>query len=395
MKSLIPFVLLVGYVSAQALVWSDEFNGPAGSLPDTTKWSYDIGGGGWGNAEHQYYTNSGSNAAMDGQGNLVITARRENPNNYQCWNGPCQYTSARILTQGKFYQLYGTLEARMRLSIGQGFWPAFWMLGDNIGSVGWPQCGEIDIMENVGNDPLNVHGTLHGPGYSGGNGIGATFHSPNGQPFANDFHIYRIVWTPNSITWSVDGINYSTKTPSDANGEWVYNHPFFFILNLAVGGQWPGYPDGSSVFPQTLVIDYVRAYSLDDSAGRTHRILSEANAALCLDVAGANTANGTPIQVATCNGNAAQSWTIYDGDRSIRAYGKCLDVAAASTVNGANVVLYDCNNTGAQHWTVTAAGDIVNVNANKCLDVRAPVGNGAQTQTWDCTGATNQKWRLS
>lgn len=288
--------LIFGYSSADTLVWSDEFNGPAGQLPDPSKWIRDIGGGGFGNEEHQYYTDSGSNAALDGNGNLVITARRENPNNYQCWYGRCEYTSARLLTYGRFSHLYGTLEARIRISIGQGFWPAFWMLGDNFNSVGWPECGEIDIMENVGNDPLYVHGSLHGPGYSGGSGLTASFRSPSGQPFANDFHIYRIVWTPSSITWSVDGINYSTKTPADTRGNrWVYDHPFFFILNLAVGGQWPGYPDQTSVFPQTMVVDYVRAYSAD-SSGRTTRIRSNVGGR-CLDVAGANSANGTPIQV--------------------------------------------------------------------------------------------------
>jgi len=393
MKSVFLFLCVVlGYASAQNLVWSDEFNGPAGQAPDGSKWGRDIGGGGFGNNEHQYYTDSTSNAALDGNGNLVITARRENPNNYQCWYGYCQYTSARLLTYGKFTQLYGTLEARMRLPIGQGFWPAFWMLGDNFASVGWPQCGEIDIMENV--DPYYVHGSLHGPGYSGGSGLSSSFRTPNGQPFANDFHIYRIVWTPTSITWSVDGVNYATKTPADATGQWVFNHPFFFILNLAVGGDWPGYPDASSVFPQTMVIDYVRAYSLDNSGGGANRIIS-AVGSRCLDVAGASNANGTPIQVANCNGNAAQDWTI-GSDQTIRALGKCLDVDSASTANGANIQLYDCNNSNAQHWVVTAAGDIVSVNADKCLDIREPSNqDGARLQLWECSGNPNQKWTLA
>lgn len=261
---LLVLCFVIGYASAQTLIWSDEFNGPAGQLPDSSNWGYDLGNGdwGWGNGEHQYYTNSPSNIAQDGNGNLVITARRENPGNYNCWNGPCQYTSARILSYGRRSFLYGRIEARIRISIGQGFWPAFWMLGDNFASVGWPQCGEIDIMENVGNDPLYVHGTLHGPGYSGGNGVGASHRSPNGQPFANDFHVYRVDWTPSSISWYVDGVHFSTKTPADVSGQWVFSHNFFIIMNLAVGGQWPGYPDGSSVFPQTMAIDYVRAYQL-------------------------------------------------------------------------------------------------------------------------------------
>jgi beta-glucanase (GH16 family) len=384
--------VVIGYASAQTLVWSDEFNGPAGQAPDGSKWGRDVGGGGFGNNEHQFYTDSTSNAALDGNGNLVITARRENPNNYQCWYGYCQYTSARMLTDGKFSHTYGTMEARIKISIGQGFWPAFWMLGDNYATVGWPQCGEIDIMENVGNDPLYVHGSLHGPGYSGGNGLTSSFRSPNGQAFANDFHIYRVVWTPTSITWSVDGVNYATKTPADAPGQWVFNHGFFFILNLAVGGDWPGYPDASSVFPQTMVVDYVRAYSLDSSGG-SNRIISSVGGR-CLDVAGANNANGTPIQVVTCNGNAAQDWTI-GSDQSIRALGKCLDVDSASTTNGANVQIYDCNNSAAQHWVVTAAGDIVSINADKCLDIREPSNqDGARLQIWECSGNANQKWTV-
>jgi len=396
MKSVLLFVCVVlGYASAQTLVWSDEFNGSAGQLPDGSKWGRDVGGGGWGNAEHQYYTDSASNAALDGNGNLVITARRENPNNYQCWYGRCEYTSARLLTYGKFSHQYGTLEARIRISSGQGFWPAFWMLGNNFGSVGWPECGEIDIMENVGFEPLLVHGSLHGPGYSGGSGLTSSFRSPNGQPFANDFHVYRIVWTPTSITWSVDGVNFATKTPSDASGNrWVFNQPFFFILNLAVGGQWPGYPDGSSVFPQTMVVDYVRAYS-SDSSNISNRIISQVGGR-CLDVAGANNANGTPIQVVACNGNAAQSWTINSADQTIRALGKCLSVSGSSTANGASVQIYDCNGSAGQRWRIESAGDIVSINADKCLEIREPVNqDGSQTQIYTCTGNANQKWTIA
>lgn len=396
MKLVLVFACCIfGYASAQTLVWSDEFNGGAGQLPDASKWGRDVGGGGWGNQEHQYYTDSASNAALDGNGNLVITARRENPNNYQCWYGRCEYTSARLLTYGKFSHQYGTLEARIRISSGQGFWPAFWMLGDNFGSVGWPECGEIDIMENVGYEPTIVHGSLHGPGYSGGAGLTSSFHSPSGQPFANDFHIYRIVWTPTSITWSVDGVNFATKTPSDAHGNrWVFNQPFFFILNLAVGGQWPGYPDGSSVFPQTMVVDYVRAYS---SAGgtppTTNRIRNNVGN-LCLDIAGGGNANGTPVQVVVCNGNAAQDWTIDSSDHTIRALGKCLEVAGGSTANGANVQIYDCNGSGAQQWGISGANDIVNLAANRCLEAINPVQDGARTRILDCAGSANQKWTL-
>nr|MDT0524662.1 glycoside hydrolase family 16 protein [Streptomyces sp. DSM 41633] len=157
------------------------------------------------NHERQYYTGGNSNAALDGQGNLVITARKENPGNYQCWYGTCEYTSARLNTAGKFSAAYGHVEARMKVPRGQGMWPAFWMLGDDFGDVGWPQSGEIDVMENVGFEPGTVHGTLHGPGYSGADGIGAGYTLPNGEAFADDFHTFAVDWAPDSITWSVDG----------------------------------------------------------------------------------------------------------------------------------------------------------------------------------------------
>lgn len=259
---LFPFIifLISDRVSADTLLWSDEFNGPSGKSPDASKWTFNTGGDGWGNQELEFYTTS--NAILDGRGNLVITARRENRANNNCWYGRCQYTSSRLMTAGKFSQMYGAIEARMKIPTGKGIWPAFWMLGENLNQVGWPQCGEIDIMENIGSEPLAVHGTLHGPGYSGGNGLTSTYRLPNNQPFANAFHVYRADWTRNSVTFSVDGQKYSTRTPADTRGnQWVFDHKFFIILNLAVGGAWPGSPDSSTKFPQTLIVDYVRVFS--------------------------------------------------------------------------------------------------------------------------------------
>jgi beta-glucanase (GH16 family) len=193
----------------QATTFADEFNGPAGSAVDTSKWVMETGDN-VNNHERQYYTNRTSNAAMDGQGNLVITARKENPGNYNCWYGRCEYTSARLNTSGRFSQTYGHFETRLKMSNGQGMWPAFWLLGNNIGSVGWPQCGEVDIMENIGSEPNTVHGTIHGPGYSGSGGIGAAF---NGPRFADGFHTFRLDWSPNSLVWSVDGQVYQRRAP--------------------------------------------------------------------------------------------------------------------------------------------------------------------------------------
>ncbi|PRY34523.1 beta-glucanase (GH16 family) [Umezawaea tangerina] len=379
-----------GAIGAMATTFADEFNGPAGAAVDGGKWVTETGDN-VNNHERQMYTNSTSNAATDGAGNLVITARKENPANYNCWYGRCEYTSARLNTSGRFTQTYGHFESRMKLPRGQGMWPAFWMLGNDIGSVGWPNSGEIDIMENVGFEPNTVHGTIHGPGYSGSGGIGAGYSGPN---FSDGFHTFAIDWAPNQIRWSVDGNVYQTRTPSDLNGNrWVYDHPFFLILNLAVGGYWPGDPNSSTQFPQQLLVDYVRVTTSDTTpppSGGGSRITGLAGK--CLDVANASTANGTPIQIVGCNNNAAQNWS-RPGDGTIRALGKCLDANAAGTANGTVVQLWDCNGTGAQQWAVSGARDIVNIPANKCLDVVGNnSGDGARTQLWECTGAANQKW---
>ncbi|MFI6345815.1 family 16 glycosylhydrolase [Streptomyces sp. NPDC050560] len=254
--------------AVRADVFRDTFDGPAGSGVDGSKWQLETGDN-VNNHERQYYTSGTNNAALDGDGHLVITAKQENPDNYQCWYGTCQYTSARMNTSGKFSAQYGHVEARMKVPRGQGMWPAFWMLGD--GGAGWPQQGEIDVMENVGFEPNTVHGTIHGPGYSGDAGIGAGYSLPGGAAFADDFHTFAIDWAPDSITWSVDGNVYQTRTPADVNGnEWVFNHSFFLILNLAVGGYWPGDPDGSTSFPQQLVVDEVSVTTADSAAALKH-----------------------------------------------------------------------------------------------------------------------------
>jgi beta-glucanase (GH16 family) len=236
------------------LVWSDEFDGAAGTLPDATKWTFDIGtgDGGWGNAELQYYTNRPQNISMDGEGNLVITARNES------FNGS-PFTSARIKTQGLFEQQYGRFEARLITPYGPGLWPALWMLGSNIETVGWPQCGEIDIMELRGQEPHIIHGTIHGPGYSGGNPISKSFGLINDR-FDKDFYVFAIEWDEEKIDFFVDDFLYQRIERDDAPGEWVYDQPFFLLLNVAVGGNYVGFPTSETPFPQTMVIDYVRVY---------------------------------------------------------------------------------------------------------------------------------------
>jgi beta-glucanase (GH16 family) len=238
------------------LVWEDEFDGPEGDSPDPTKWGFDVGNGdnGWGNAQLEYDTARPENVSLDGQGNLRITAREESYNGFD-------YTSARIKTQGKFSQTYGRFEARIQLPLGQGLWPAFWLLGDEISTVGWPECGEIDIMEYRGQEPNVANGAVHGPGYSAGQAISGSYVKP-GAGFNEGFHVFAVEWTPSSITWSVDGTTFMTVDGGDLpdGAEWVYDDPHFIILNVAVGGNYVGSPDESTVFPQTMLVDYVRVY---------------------------------------------------------------------------------------------------------------------------------------
>ncbi|MFC8670269.1 ricin-type beta-trefoil lectin domain protein [Streptomyces sp. NPDC057199] len=377
--------------AAAAVTFSDTFDGPAGAAVNSSKWQIETGDN-VNNHERQYYTSGANNAALDGQGHLVITARRENPNNYQCWYGRCEYTSARLNTAGKFTTTYGRVEARLKVPRGQGMWPAFWMLGNDIGQVGWPNSGEIDIMENVGFEPSTVHGTLHGPGYSGSGGIGGAYSLPGGQAFADAFHTFAIDWSPDAVTWSVDGNVYQRRTPADLGGrQWVFNKPFFLILNLAVGGYWPGDPDGSTSFPQQLVVDEVKVTTSDGSSGGAP---IRGLAGKCVDVAGANSANGTPVQLYDCNSSSAQQWTVAS-DGSIRALGKCLDVTGNGTADGSTVQLWDCGGGANQRWVVSAAGDIVNPQANKCLDVTGNnSANGTRLQIWTCSGGANQKWTV-
>jgi beta-glucanase (GH16 family) len=232
------------------LVWADEFNGAANSAPDPAKWTYDLGAGGWGNQELETYTNLPQNVHVDGAGHLIIRVERSGST----------YTSARLKTQGLFSTRYGTIEARIRLPFGQGIWPAFWMLGTNITTAGWPQCGEIDIMENIGREPSINHGGVHGPGYSGGNSISGLFTLPGSARFADDFHVFALEWSPGSVRFLVDGIPYKTVSAASLppGAPWVFDNPFFLILNVAVGGNFPGAPDASTVFPQQMMVDYVR-----------------------------------------------------------------------------------------------------------------------------------------
>jgi len=263
-------------VTKTQLVMSEDFN--TNGAPDPSIWAFDEGRGplndGWGNNEMQFYTKRPENAVVK-DGYLIITAVKED------YEG-ASYTSARLKTRNLFEKKYGRFEARIKMPLGKGLFPAFWMLGSNFceaqsldanknvfcdstkpnyeeGNVLWPNCGEIDIMEYIGSKPTQVFGTVHGPGYSGGGGISKKYTLPNDR-FDNDFHIFGIEWGENYINWYVDDVLYNQITPKDVNGEWVFNKPFYMLLNLAVGGNLPGPPNSETVFPQTMLIDYVRVY---------------------------------------------------------------------------------------------------------------------------------------
>jgi beta-glucanase (GH16 family) len=233
------------------LVMADEFD-TNGTL-NSSIWGYDIGTGvnGWGNNELQYYTNRTENVTVQ-NGVLIISAKKES------FEGS-SYTSARILTKGKFEQAYGRFEARIRLPYGQGLWPAFWMLGADIDANPWPAAGEIDIMEYRGQEPTTILGSVHGPGYSGGNAISKSYTLENDR-FDTGFHVFGIEWGPEYVNYYVDDVLYNQITPADVTGEWVFNKPFFILINMAVGGSFVGSPNAETVFPQTMLIDYVRVY---------------------------------------------------------------------------------------------------------------------------------------
>jgi len=233
------------------LVMSDEFD--TEGAPNSALWNYEIGTGnnGWGNNELQYYTDRTENIKVE-NGYLLISANKED------YNGS-SYTSARITTQGLFEQTHGRFEARIRVPYGKGLWPAFWLLGSDCETNIWPQCGEIDIMEYLGDNPNTVFGSVHGPGYSAGEAITKDYTLENDR-FDTGFHVFGIEWTKDYINYYVDDVLYQQITPEDVPGEWVFNNPFYIILNVAVGGNFPGAPNSETVFPQTMLVDYVRVY---------------------------------------------------------------------------------------------------------------------------------------
>lgn len=389
--------------SASVLVWSDEFEGAAGQPPDWTKWKNDVGGTGWGNDELQYYTENSANAWLDGRSNLVIEARNDNAAGYTCHYGQCSYTSARLQTAGKFGQMYGRMEARIKVPRGTGLWPAFWMLGDDIAVHPWPASGEIDIMEHVGHEPSIVKGSAHGPGFTGANSFNRDFELPQNESFADSFHTFAVDWAPGRITWSVDGDSYGVLTPDQlsAGQQWVFDKPYFLLLNLAVGGVWPGPPDASTSFPAQLVVDYVRVYDLANvdpaQAARAHTVPGDQPGHLrgyarkCLDIKNARAEVKAPVHLWDCLDVDSQRWTL-EGDQTVRLRGMCL--TAGEPRAGAPIVVADCSGSGAQRFTLDPGKQaLIHNDSGLCVDVAGwSTRNGASLQLWECAGTTNQRW---
>jgi beta-glucanase (GH16 family) len=346
------------------LVWADEFNGAVNSAPDPTKWNYELGAN-IRNHELQTYTDDPANAhivsapgATDGKA-LAITALRDTQGHY---------TSASLETQNLSTWTYGRMEMRAKLPYGKGMWPAFWMLGSNIDTVGWPACGEVDIMETIGTLTTMNFGTIHGPGYQN---LGASYTLPGGQRFQDAFHTFALDWAPNRIQFSVDGNVYETRTPADlpAGRPWVFNHDFYLKLNLAVGGTWPGSPDGSTVFPQTLLVDYVRIYEdLPDGWGAA-------------DIggpgrAGSSTWDGTAL---TVRGSGADIWGTRD------QFQFASQQASGDTTALARITSISSTDPWAKAGLMFRDGLAANA---RFVDLLATPGNGVAFEWRDSTGGT-------
>ena len=350
------------------LVWSDEFNGTG---VDGSKWNFETGGGGWGNNELEYY--QASNATVSG-GNLVITARQQSV-------GGEPYTSAKLNTSGKFSIQYGRIEARMQLPVVLGTWPAFWMVGTNIGSAGWPNCGEIDIMEQV-NTGNTIFGTMHWNGGSGAVQYGNSITTTPGT-----FHVYAVEWDNQSIKWYVDNTLYSTgNIANNVNNTGAFQLPFFIIFNLAIGGNWPGSTVNNSALPTNMLIDYVRVYKAVTSSGPPIGQTITLKGFNNLYVSGEN---GT--QAMWCNRPTAQAWEQFlvvdegGGNVALESMGKYV-----SSENGTQAIT--CNRTSVGQWETFKWG----TNPDGTITLQGSNGkfisseNGTQAMT--CRAVTALGW---
>lgn len=253
-------------------VWSDEFDGAAGTGIDTAKWRADTADGctmgvcGWGNQEKQFYSSALENVGLDGRGHLTLVGRSAQ-GGLMCYYGPCRYTSGKITTRGRLNFAPGLVEARIKLPAGQGLWPAFWMLGHDYPATSWPRSGELDIMENRGSQPATISSAIHGPGYSG---MTPFVHARTltHRTFSDDFHTFGVAWDSLRVRFFVDDtLHYMVRRAEvERLGSWVFDKPFFVLLNLAIGGTFDGDPKSDAILPATMFVDYVRVYSGKSSA---------------------------------------------------------------------------------------------------------------------------------
>ncbi|MGN7166320.1 RICIN domain-containing protein [Paenibacillus cellulositrophicus] len=397
MVSLLIALFPVKQVSAAPnwkLVWSDEFDGTA---LNRSNWTPEIGtgSGGWGNNELQYYTDRSQNLQVTG-GNLVITARKES-------YGGMNYTSARIKTQNLKSFTYGKIEARIKLPSGQGLWPAFWMLGSNISTVGWPYSGETDIMERVNNNPF-VNGTVHWD--AGGH---AEYGRVSGNLDFSQYHVYSVEWDSKYIRWFVDGQQFNEFYIENGTGNTEeFQRPFFLLLNLAVGGNWPGAPNDSTPFPAQMLVDYVRVYQDNGQSSAisngVYTLASKASGKV-MDVIDVSMASGAKIQQWTNYTATNQQFRIEstgDGYYKLTAVhsGKVLDVPNSSTASGVQLQQWDDNGTNAQRWSIVDVGGgyykLVSKANGLVVDVSgSSTADGAAVQQWTDNGTDAQKWALT
>ncbi len=403
-------------------VFADDFSGASGTGLNTGNWLYDTGHGypggatNWGTGEVESMTTSTQNVYQDGAGHLVIKPIRDGSGNW---------TSGRVETQRTDFAAPAGGKLRLEASLQQpnvsgaaaaGYWPAFWSLGQaarGTGASGWPGIGEIDVMEDI-NGLSSEFGTLH-CGVSPGGPCNETTGIGSGQRACGGcqtgFHTYAIEYdrsvSPEQIRWYLDGNNFFTVNANQVDATTWNNathHGFFMILNVAIGGGFPaafgGGPTGSTASGVPMLVDYVAAYT-SGGGGTTPpppppggKSLTNANG-LCLDVRSSGTANGTPVQVYTCNGTGAQQWTYVEAGSTLHALNKCLDISGGGTANGTKVQLWDCNNTGSQVFIHQSNNSYYNPQSNRCLD--DPNGSstpGTQVQIWDCNGSGAQQWTL-
>ena len=395
--------------SGWSTVFSDDFNGAAGSAPSSANWIYDTGpGSNFGTGEIETMTNSTSNVHLDGNGDLDITALGSGSN----WtSGRIQTPTANVgAPAGGELEVTASIEQPNPAS-GTGYWPAFWMLGPGQ----WPENGEIDILEDV--NALSEHsGTFHCGTDPGGpcnetDGLGSGLQSCSGCQ--TGYHTYTAIVnrtnaSDESITWYLDGNQFYSVSESQvgaATWQAAVDHNFSIIFDLAMGGGYPNgvcgctSPTSATTSGATMSVAYVAAYETSGSGGGTPPPSGSTGPitgynGLCMDDRSGSTADFNPVQVYTCNGTAAQQWTVVQAGSTIQDFGKCLDIDGGGTADGTTVDLYDCNGTAAQVWEPQSNGELYNPQSNKCLDDTGYGGSGTQLQIWDCADTSNQQWNL-